>query len=102
MEKNQSIFKPSSIHHNISPICIFHSATITGIRFSQFYGNLLLLITQGGIIKLIALNKSTTNSINENEFCVLLEFQVDDGELISDVKFFPETMEIFVVKNAVF
>jgi hypothetical protein len=28
-----------------------------------------------------------------------LEYQVQDGELISDAKFFPDTKELFVVKN---
>jgi len=28
-----------------------------------------------------------------------LEYQIQDGELISDAKFFPDTRELFVVKN---
>ena len=38
--------------------------------------------------------------MNENEFCLLFQYQVDDGELISDAKLFPDTREIFIVKNA--
>ncbi len=30
----------------------------------------------------------------------MFQYQVDDGELISDAKFFPDTREIFIVKNA--
>jgi hypothetical protein len=38
--------------------------------------------------------------MNENEFCLLFQYQVDDGELISDAKFCPDTREIFIVKNS--
>jgi hypothetical protein len=93
-------FKPSNLHYCITPISVLHSATITGIKFCQLYGNLILIITQGGLIKLLALNKSSYAHLNENEFCVLLEYQIEDGELISDAKFFPQSRDVFVVKNA--
>lgn len=57
-------FKLSDIYHNISPISIFHSATITGLKHCELYGNLLLLVTIGGMIKLLALNKASYALLN--------------------------------------
>lgn len=51
-----------------------HSASIDGLKWIGFYGNLLVIITRTGLLRIIAINFTI-----RDEFIVLIEYQIEKG-----------------------
>jgi WD40 repeat protein len=79
---------------NIFPMTAVHSASVTGLKWIGFMGNLLALITETGIFKLIAINFDF-----KDEYMLLIEYPIPEGEAITTVQFFPDEETLVVFKG---
>lgn len=59
---------------------MLHSASIDGLKWFSFMGNLLALVSRKGLFRIIAVNFEM-----KDEFIILLEHQIERGESISSV-----------------
>lgn len=57
-----------------------HSASVHGLKWISFNGNLLAIVSRTGLFRLIAVNFKL-----RDEFLILLEYQIEDGEAISTI-----------------
>jgi hypothetical protein len=69
---------------SVFPTSMMHCATIDGLKWLDFMGNLLALVTRKGVFKLIAVNFEL-----KDEFITLIEFPIAGGEAISSVQLYP-------------
>ena len=73
---------------------IEHSLSIQGLIWCDFYGNLLIMITKQGRLKIFAYLFSP-----DTEYIQLLNFKIKNSESISHVLFMPELDIVLVSKN---
>lgn len=74
-------FKVGNKIYNIFPSTILHSASISGLIWAEFMGDLIALVTAEGVFKIIALNVD-----EKEEYVVILEYKIKNGKTIKDVK----------------
>ncbi len=95
IEDEQPLWKFKAKDRDISvfPMYALHSASINGLKWIGFYGNLLVIITRTGLLRIIAINFTI-----RDEFIVLIEYQIEKGQSISSVKLFPDYETLVVTK----
>ena len=69
--------------YNVFPLYILHSASIEGLLWSSFYGDLVAIITKSGYLKLIAINIE-----EKEEYAVILEHKIKNEKQIRDAIIF--------------
>jgi len=69
----------------VFPLTALHSASVQGLKWISFMGNLLATISSKGLFKLIALNFEI-----RDEYITIIEYQIEDGASISNAQLIPE------------
>jgi hypothetical protein len=69
---------------SVFPMYALHSASINGLKWIGFQGNLLAMVSRTGLFRIISINFEM-----RDEFLNLIEYQIEKGESISSVQFFP-------------
>lgn len=87
-------FKAKERVINVFPLSTLHSVSIYGLKWIDFMGNLLALITRTGVFKLVSVNFEV-----RDEYILLIEYQISNGEAITGIQLFPEEETLIVFKG---
>jgi hypothetical protein len=80
---------------SVFPLSAIHSASISGLKWISFFGNLLAIITSKGCFRLLSLNLEL-----RDEFIVLIEYTIPNGEAITSAQLLPTKETLVVFKGA--
>ena len=82
--------------YDITPLAILQSASIEGVKWASFYGNFVVIITNEGEFRMLALNFGDKE---KEDYSIILKYKIKNGKDIRDAKIFEKEECLIIGKN---